>query len=226
MAKSRLALGDHVTILDLDITISEQYQDPRLLLIQADVRNEEEVTKAIEKAVTCFGALDIVIHGACVCAYACMESMTSKQVSAIWQTNYLGAWILVKAASHYMSKDGRIWLFSSGVGITGLAGVSAYASSKGAIEALAKCLRLEYPFQIGIIHPPLTRTQAASCFPIPDAFKKEASEVGQKLARRLEKKGFLLTMDWKQTVMMQICYLFPLQMGKWLTSLTNRALSD
>ena len=57
MAKSRLALGDHVTILDLDITISEQYQDPRLLLIQADVRNEEEVTKAIEKAVTCFGCL-------------------------------------------------------------------------------------------------------------------------------------------------------------------------
>ena len=125
-----------------------------------------------------------------------------------------------------MSKDGRIWLFSSGVGITGLAGMSAYASSKGAIEALAKCLRLEYPFLFLIIHPPLTLRESASCFPIPDAFKKEASEVGQKLARRLEKKGFLLTMDWKQTVMMQICYLFPLQMGKWLTSLTNRALSD
>ena len=40
-------------------------------------------------------------------------------------------------------KEGRIIFTSSGVGVTGFGNISPYASSKGAIESLAKCLEIE-----------------------------------------------------------------------------------
>lgn len=65
------------------------------------------------------------------------------------------------------------------------------ASSKGALESLAKCLGLEYAqdgISFHIIHPPLTRT-------------KSSHSVGQKV----------------QTL---CCYLFPVKMGRLLSKMT------
>lgn len=47
----------------------------------------------------------------------------------------------------------------SGVGVTGFGNISPYASTKGAFEALAKCLAVEndeYGITVHLFHPPLT----------------------------------------------------------------------
>ena len=56
--------------------------------------------------------------------------------------NYYGALRLVKSVLPYMQaqKYGKIIFTSSGVGVTGFIGISPYASTKGALEALAKSL--------------------------------------------------------------------------------------
>ena len=55
----------------------------------------------------------------------------------------------------------------------------------GALEALAKCLRIEYAkdnITFHIMHPPLTRTESASPLPVPDEFKALPEKVGYGLA--------------------------------------------
>lgn len=64
----------------------------------------------------------------------------------VFEVDYYGALRLVKRVVPYMVKQnrGRILFTSSGVGVTGFMNISPYSSTKGALESLAKCLRLEY----------------------------------------------------------------------------------
>lgn len=85
---------------------------------------------------------------------------------------------------------GKIIFTSSGVGVMGFYNISPYASSKGAIESLAKCLKVEledYNISLHFIHPPLCRTTSAKLLPVPEEMKKEPSKVGYGLAKRIIK---------------------------------------
>ena len=55
--------------------------------------------------------------------------------------NYYGGLRFDKSVIPYMQaqKRGKIIFTSSGVGVTGFIGISPYASTKGALESLAKC---------------------------------------------------------------------------------------
>ena len=56
------------------------------------------------------------------------------------------------------------------LGLRGFGNISPYASSKGAIESLAKCLEIEnqdYGITFHIMHPPLTNTASSSELPYP-----------------------------------------------------------
>ncbi|HBR25330.1 MAG TPA: short-chain dehydrogenase, partial [Firmicutes bacterium] len=82
---------------------------------------------------------------------------------------------------------------SSGVGVMGFINISPYASSKGAIESLAKCLNIEYQndgISFHIFHPPLTRTKSAEPLPIPKEFMVPPEKVGVGLAKHINKKSF------------------------------------
>ncbi len=98
--------------------------------------------------------------------------------------NFGGAANLVEAVVPVMKKQklGKICFTSSGVGVSGYTNVCYYASSKGAIEALAKCLNIEYAgggITFHIMHPPLTVTKSSSPFPVPKEFKASPEKVGK-----------------------------------------------
>ena len=81
-------------------------------------------------------------------------------------------------------RRGKICFTSSGVGITGFIDISSYASSKGAIEAFAKCMNIEYEdsgVTFHIMHPPLTDTESSSPLPIPKEFKSSPEKVGKRV---------------------------------------------
>ena len=66
--------------------------------------------------------------------------------------------------------------------MTGFGGLSAYASTKGALEALAKCLNIEEAdagVTFHILHPPLTRTASSSPLPVPPEFMADPEKVGR-----------------------------------------------
>jgi len=111
-------------------------------------------------------------------------------------------------------------LYISAVGVTGFPDISAYASSKGALETLAKCLDLEYHdmgIRFHILHPPLTKTKSAEPLPIPQQMKVEPELVGRGLAKRIDGRQFVICHNRALQLQLRMMYLFPMAMGKLLT---------
>ena len=120
-------------------------------------------------------------------------------------------------------KKGRVIFTSSGVGVTGFMNISPYSSTKGALEALAKCLRIEYAkdnITFHIMPPPLTRTESALPLPVPEEFKALPEKVGYGLARHINSKRFIICHSLNQKIQTLGCYLFPTKMGDLLSKLT------
>lgn len=230
MVEQLLADGNIVAVLDLDIEnlqmLKNKYKD-RLLSCICDMEDTEAVTNTIDKIAASFGSIDIAVHNACCCTFDSMETTNEDVYRKVFNVNYFGALRLTKAVIPYMKKqkNGRIIFTSSGVGVTGFFRISPYASSKGAIEALAKCLSIEYQndgITFHIIHPPLTRTKSAEPLPIPKEFKADPKTVGYGLARHLQSKGFVICHSFGQKVQTKFCYLFPLAFGRFMSKITAR----
>ncbi len=125
--------------------------------------------------------------------------------------------------------SGRIIFTSSGVGVTGFANISPYASSKGALESLAKCLEIEnaeYGISFHLFHPPLTDTRSASGLPVPKELKADAQKVGYGLADHIRSDKFVICHSFSQTMQMKFTYRQPLFIGKMMAKMTERAVRE
>lgn len=160
---------------------------------EVDVCDNEQMELAVADVLSKLGRIDIAIHNACYCPFE-REAVTELTTyEKVFDVNYYGALRLAKCVLPYMKKQksGKIAFTSSGVGVTGFIEISPYASTKGALEALAKCLSLEYAqdgISFHIIHPPLTRTKSSSPLPVPKEFKADQQKVGYGLAKNIFSK--------------------------------------
>lgn len=73
--------------------------------------------------------------------------------------NYFGTLYAVRAVFPYLkeSAGGRIVLISSGAGLVGVFGYSAYSPSKFAVKGLAESIRIEAErcnIQVSVVYPP------------------------------------------------------------------------
>lgn len=223
MVKELLSCGNSVTVLDLETDrLAELKKDfpDTLLPIKADVCSAEEVASAVKTAVTLFGKLDIAVHNACLCTFKSLEETDLNIFRKVMDVNYFGAVRLTKAVIPHMNSGGRVIFTSSGVGITGFSDISPYASSKGAIEAFAKCMNIEHESKgvsFHILHPPLCKTESASGLLIPDEFKSEPDKVGIGLAKNIRKKRFIICHSAGMKLQTMSCYLSPIKTGKMMS---------
>lgn len=220
--KNRVAVLDWTT--DNLANLKMKYKN-NLLFFEVDVRNQAAIQDVVERIISEFSTVDIAIHNACKCTFN-METKTDIDTYRdVFDVNYFGALRLVKSILPYMTeqKSGKVIFTSSGVGVTGFMGISPYASTKGAIESLAKCLKIEYAkdnISFHIIHPPLTRTKSAESLPVPKEFMALPEKVGQGLAKHITSKRFIICHSLSQKIQMFGCYLFPIKMGNLLSKLT------
>jgi len=228
MVSQLLAEAKKVAVLDLEFSnlapLKERYGDA-LLLIQCDVGVAEPVLRAAEEAATAFGGIDCAVHNACKCLFTSFANTGEEQYQEVIKVNYFGAIHLAKAVIPYMEKRvrGKIIFTSSGVGVTGFMDISAYASSKGALESLAKCLNIEYRnkgITFHLMHPPLTRTDSARPLPVPEEFKADPRKVGVGLARNIDRKQFIICHSFSQSIQTKLAYLFPIGLGKFMSRMT------
>ena len=168
LAKQLLEDGYNVGILDICLnnldTLKEQYGE-RLFVMKCDAKVSEEIDTAVSAYVEKYKKVDIAIHNACKCTFHSMEETREEVYKDVFDVNYFGALRLTRCITPYMKgRGGKIIFTSSGVGVMGFTKISPYASSKGAIEAFAKCMNIEYKkdnISFHIIHPPLTNTNSA-----------------------------------------------------------------
>lgn len=233
MTEKLLAEGNRVSVLDIETDNLEKLKKKydSLIFFKVDLRNNDAVKAAVDKAVVEFGTIDIVVHNACKCTFESEKETDFDTYKDVFEVNYFGALRLVKCVAPYMTaqKKGRVIFTSSGVGVTGFINISPYSSTKGALEALAKCLRIEYAkdnITFHIMHPPLTRTKSASPLPVPDEFKALPEKVGYGLAKHINSKRFIICHSLSQKIQTLGCYLFPTKMGDLLSKLTANCTKE
>ncbi len=232
--KSLLERGYCAAVLDIQIDGLEELKKTysgTLLTLKCDVRDAKAVNDGVKKAFQAFGSIDIAVHNACVCSFDSAMMTDEKTYFEIMDVNYFGALRLAKAVIPYMmdQKYGKVFFTSSGVGVMGFNHISPYASSKGAIESLAKCLRIEHKkdnITFHLLHPPLTATKSSEPLPIPKEFMASPEKVGAGLAKNINKKRFIICHSAAQKIQTLMCYLFPLQLGALMSKMTGEYVKD
>ena len=231
MVEYLLEHGDFISVLDIEADnlekLKENYPD-KLISITADAAKDEDIKNGVFETIKQFGKIDIAVHNACLCTFESESNSNYELYDKVMDINFFGALRLSKAVLPQMRKQGfgRVIFTCSGVGVTGFGNISPYASSKGAIESLAKCLEIEnqgYGISFHLFHPPLTSTASSSELPIPKEFMASPQKVGEGLAKHIDSEKFVICHSLSQAMQMKLCYRHPLFMGKMMWKMTTRA---
>ncbi|HXW91754.1 MAG TPA: SDR family oxidoreductase [Terriglobales bacterium] len=116
------------------------------VVLEADVSKKPDIDRALEKTVGHFGGLNTLVNNAGVLHMGTAEQITEEQWNETFNVNARGVWQLSSAALPYLRKQGggSIINIASVLGINGARNRAAYASSKGAVVLLTKCMAIDH----------------------------------------------------------------------------------
>lgn len=142
---------------------SENPDGAEIFAVSADVSIEADVLEAINAAKEKHGPVDILITSAGTAKPGYFEQIPVHVFEQTMAVNYFGTLYAIKAVTPSMisRKRGAIVMISSGAGLVGLFGYSAYAPTKFAIRGLAESLRGEMKqlgITVSVVYPPDTET--------------------------------------------------------------------
>ncbi|MFC6987248.1 SDR family NAD(P)-dependent oxidoreductase [Streptomyces cirratus] len=166
LALQALENGDAVAALARDTSALDdlaEAHDERLLLIPADVRDEQAVQDAVEGTLTRFGRIDVVANNAGYGLFGAVEEASDTQVRAVFDTNVFGVLNVLRATLPVLraQRSGHILQGSSVYGQSAHPGVGLLAATKYAVEGLSDALAAEVAplgIKVTIIQPGLTAT--------------------------------------------------------------------
>ena len=116
----------------------------KALALQADALDAEAVRGAVEKAVTAFGKLDVLVNNAGTAIPKPFEDTTLEEIDHVLNLNVRGVFVTTQAALLHMNDNGRIIMIGSCVGERNLTpGLAAYSATKGAVKMFAQSLSRE-----------------------------------------------------------------------------------
>ena len=139
---------------DEAVAAAEQIQNDfghKAVGIKADVAAEEEVQGMVDRALSEFGKIDILINNAGINIRGPIEELSYDEFQQVMRINVDGIWLCSRAVIPHMKQAqyGRIINMASTLGVVGLANRTPYATSKGAVVQLTRALGLELaPFGI------------------------------------------------------------------------------
>ena len=135
------------------------------IAVQADVSNEADVTRLFEETAKAFGTLDILVNNAVFQQYLPIEQASVTAFHQHFNVNVLGPVLTIKAAMKlFGDKGGNIINISSGASKMPMAGVSLYAATKAALDAITVSLSKELGaknIRVNSILPGATETEGA-----------------------------------------------------------------
>jgi NAD(P)-dependent dehydrogenase (short-subunit alcohol dehydrogenase family) len=115
-------------------------------VIPTDVTDETAIERLVAGAVERFGRVHIAFNNAGITSYNPIENASLEEFDRVMATNLRGVWLLLKneiAVMRAAGNGGAIVNTSSIAATGGMAGLSAYAPSKAAVDALTRVLALE-----------------------------------------------------------------------------------
>lgn len=132
--------------LELKKIVEDNYH-VQVLVIKADVSNEEDIKKMVDEIILEFGHIDCLVNNAGIAIDTIFEDKTKENFLKILNTNLIGPFLVSKEVGKYMLKEkkGSIINISSTNGIDTIYPESIdYDASKAGLISLTKNLAIQY----------------------------------------------------------------------------------
>jgi 3-dehydrosphinganine reductase len=138
-------------------------QTQQINIATADVADRASITSVLDKAIANLGTPILLITSAGIAYPGYFSEIPLEIFEQTMAVNYFGSLYSIKAVLPAMieRQQGHIVLLSSGAGLIGIYGYSAYCPSKFAVKGLAESLRGELKPQginLTVVYPPDTDT--------------------------------------------------------------------
>jgi 3-oxoacyl-[acyl-carrier protein] reductase len=116
----------------------------KAIAIQADATDANAVKSAVEKTVSTFGSLDVLVNNAGTAIPKPFEETTLQDIDQMFNLNVRGTLVATQAALKHMKSGGRIIMIGSCVGERMVTpGLVAYSATKGAVKMFTQGLSRE-----------------------------------------------------------------------------------
>ncbi|MBZ2187651.1 SDR family oxidoreductase [Alcanivorax sp. JB21] len=179
------------------------------MYIPCDVRKEADLRLAVERVVSRWGQLDIMVNNAGVAAAGLFEMIPAADWEWIVDINLMGVVRGCRAALTAMKRQGggHIVNIASMAGLTPPPGMSSYNVSKAGVVSLSESLHSELAplgIQVSVACPSFFKTNLSDSLRTPDPvtrarFEKllesqsySADEIAEHIFCGIEKKQFLI----------------------------------
>jgi 3-oxoacyl-[acyl-carrier protein] reductase len=113
------------------------------IAVRADVADETAIDALFKTAEQEFKGVDVVVHAAGRMPLGRLADLDLGVLDDLYRTNIRGTFVVAQQAVRRLRPGGAIVNFSSSVVLIGRPGYTAYAASKGAVEALTLTLAHE-----------------------------------------------------------------------------------
>lgn len=110
---------------------------------QADVADEAAVAALFDAAEEAFGGVDVVVHAAGIMSLSPLVDLDLDALDGMYRTNVRGTFVVDQQAARRLRGGGAIINFSSSVLALAIPGYTAYAATKGAVDAMTLILAKE-----------------------------------------------------------------------------------
>ncbi|HEY9399548.1 MAG TPA: SDR family oxidoreductase [Nitrososphaeraceae archaeon] len=165
-----------------------------LNILELDVNDEASVENTVNRIKNEAKRIDVLINNAGYGLIGFFEDLTLDEIRNQFETNFFGVLNITKKIIPIMrlQKSGTIINISSGAGQVGFPGISAYVSTKFAIEGFSESLMYElFPFGIKviIIEPGVIKTNFfRNCIVSKQSMKKSSQYSGSlnKIQRNIQ----------------------------------------
>jgi NAD(P)-dependent dehydrogenase (short-subunit alcohol dehydrogenase family) len=129
--------------------------------VYADIEEPGAAAGVIEQAVEACGPLHGIVHSASLFDPRPLAETTIESAERQWRTNVLAPLVMTQAAVPHLERGASVVFVGSTTGSVGFPGCSAYAATKGAVNALTRALAVELApngVRVNIVVPGYVRT--------------------------------------------------------------------
>lgn len=190
IAKCLLEQGLRVAISGRDLAAVEEAaqelggDNTKILAVQSDVRSLASETEAVNKTLTHFGSLDVLVANAGVGHFSPIDTMTEEDWHNTINTNLTGVFHTVKAGIEPLKKtEGYIITIASLAGANFFENGAAYNASKFGLVGFTQAIMLDlrkYGIKVSTIMPGSVATYFNNHQPTEaDAWKIQPEDIGE-----------------------------------------------
>jgi 3-oxoacyl-[acyl-carrier protein] reductase len=115
----------------------------RAMVVGADVADEAQVGALFDQVKAAFGGVDVVVNAAGIMLLSPLTELKLDAFDRMHRTNVRGTFVVNQQAARRVREGGAIINFSSSVTKLALPNYTAYAATKGAVDAMTLILAKE-----------------------------------------------------------------------------------